>query len=287
VERRAFWSPFYQGGRRKASWANRSPSIAKRCRAAQYFATAQVRRPVIRRAFSRGVLPTTEPLTRHIPASQQLAAEAVRAARITFGNTTGASNASVQYVDRHGVGTHSRGLGRNTARTTSATSSTVGNVAYTNLPYITDAGAQLRGQLQRPGRGCRHYHRRRSRDGRDDDRPVPKRSWLDSSGAENGDKCAWILLGAGGAAADITLSTGKFPVQSLWSNAFSSGSAAACSRILDEMTRCSPCRRCTGISGIFVFWATDSEHGTEEVPFDDERTTCERFMTARLPRSIW
>ena len=51
----------------------------------------------------------------------------------------------------------------------------------------------------------------------------PNGGWLDSSGAENGDKCAWISSGPG-AAADINLSTGTFPVQSLWSNAFSSGS---------------------------------------------------------------
>jgi serine protease len=50
----------------------------------------------------------------------------------------------------------------------------------------------------------------------------PNGGWLDSAGAENGDKCAFISSGQG-AAADITLSTGIFPVQSLWSNAFSSG----------------------------------------------------------------
>ena len=47
--------------------------------------------------------------------------------------------------------------------------------------------------------------------------------WLDSRGAENGDKCAWISSGQG-AASNIHLSTGTFPVQSLWSNAFNGGS---------------------------------------------------------------
>ena len=46
--------------------------------------------------------------------------------------------------------------------------------------------------------------------------------WFDQQGAENGDKCAWISSGQG-AAADVTFSTGTFPVQSLWSNAFNSG----------------------------------------------------------------
>jgi hypothetical protein len=50
----------------------------------------------------------------------------------------------------------------------------------------------------------------------------PSTGWLDSGGAENGDKCAWITTGHQGAAADISLSTGSFPVQSLWSNATSS-----------------------------------------------------------------
>ena len=53
--------------------------------------------------------------------------------------------------------------------------------------------------------------------------PVPSSGWVDSSGAEIGDKCAWISSGQG-AAQNITLSTGTFAVQSLWDNAFSGGS---------------------------------------------------------------
>ena len=50
----------------------------------------------------------------------------------------------------------------------------------------------------------------------------PSTGWTDTSGAENGDKCAWISSGQG-AMADLTLSTGRFAVQSTWSNAFNSG----------------------------------------------------------------
>src|SRR5258708_13597280 len=52
--------------------------------------------------------------------------------------------------------------------------------------------------------------------------PFPSSGWLDGSGAENGDKCAWIGSGQG-AAANISLGSNSFAVQSLWSNAFNSG----------------------------------------------------------------
>jgi serine protease len=52
--------------------------------------------------------------------------------------------------------------------------------------------------------------------------PFPSTGWLDSSGAENGDKCAWISSGQG-AAANISLGVNSFAVQSLWSNALNVG----------------------------------------------------------------
>jgi serine protease len=42
-----------------------------------------------------------------------------------------------------------------------------------------------------------------------------------------GDKCAWITTGNQGASSDLLLSTGTYPVQSLWSNAFD-GDAGGC-----------------------------------------------------------
>ena len=46
---------------------------------------------------------------------------------------------------------------------------------------------------------------------------VFRTGWLDASGAENGDKCAWISSGVG-ATQNVSFSTGTFAVQSLWSN---------------------------------------------------------------------
>src|SRR6266403_727840 len=74
------------------------------------------------------------------PRQSQLAAEAVRAAQ-HFGNTSASSNASAQYVIATATRNSSSGFGRQYCAYHSSTSSTVGNVAYTNLPYITDAGA--------------------------------------------------------------------------------------------------------------------------------------------------
>jgi serine protease len=156
------------------------------------------------------------------PRQSQIAAEAVRAAQ-HFGNTTAASNASVQYVIATSHGHNSGGFGTQYCAYHSSTSSTVGNVAYTNLPYITDAGVSCGANFNGlgPNAGITIVGGHEMAETMTDQ--FPNGGWLDSSGAENGDKCAWISSGQG-AAADITLSTGTFPVQSLWSNAFNTDS---------------------------------------------------------------
>ena len=152
----------------------------------------------------------------------QIAAEAVRAAA-HYGNTTAASNASVQYVIATSKGHSSNGFKTQYCAYHSSTSSTNGNVAYTNLPYITDAGASCGANFNGlgPDAGITIVSGHEMAETITDQ--FPNGGWLDSSGAENVDKCAWISSGQG-ASADITLTTGKFAVQSLWSNAFNSGS---------------------------------------------------------------
>jgi putative Ig domain-containing protein len=46
----------------------------------------------------------------------------------------------------------------------------------------------------------------------------PAGGWTDSSGAENGDKCAWITPGTTGGAFNLATSTGAFAMQTTWAN---------------------------------------------------------------------
>jgi len=156
------------------------------------------------------------------PRQSQIAAEAVTAAA-HFGNTTAASNATVQYVIATATGHNSNGFKTQYCAYHSATSSSYGNVAYTNLPYITDAGASCGANFNGLGPKAGITIVSGHEMGETITDQFPNGGWLDSSGAENGDKCAWISSGQG-ASADVSLSTGTFAVQSLWSNAFNSGS---------------------------------------------------------------
>lgn len=154
------------------------------------------------------------------PNQSQLAGEAVRAAAF-FGNTTSASNASVQYVIATAHGDNPSGFPRSYCAWHSSTKSGKVDIAYTNLPYITDAGAACGANFNGLGANAGitivagHEMAESITD------QFPNGGWLDSSGEEIADKCVWISSGQG-AAAQAALSTGPFPVQSLWSNAFNS-----------------------------------------------------------------
>jgi hypothetical protein len=152
------------------------------------------------------------------PKQSQIAAEAVRAAK-NFANTTATSNASVQYVIATAHGNNSSGFGTRYCAYHSSTTSSYGDIAYTNLPYITDAGANCGANFNGLGAKAGITIVEGHEAGETITDQFPSTGWLDSGGAENGDKCAWISSGQG-AAAKVTFSTGTFPVQSLWSNAF-------------------------------------------------------------------
>jgi serine protease len=161
----------------------------------------------------------------------QLAAEAEKAAT-HFGNTTTSSNRNAQYVIVSPTGTNPdnyQGSGfcawhdyTGDATLDGGGGATGPLLAFTNLPYIPDAGAScgagvVDGQLLD---GVTivggHEYAETITD------QFPAGGWTSSSGAENGDLCAWKTSGAG-RMVDITLSTGSFAVQGTWSNLASNG----------------------------------------------------------------
>jgi hypothetical protein len=156
------------------------------------------------------------------PTQSQLAAEAVRAAG-HFGNTSSATNNTVQYVIATATGNNASGFGTQYCAWHSSTSSSYGNIAYTNLPYITDAGASCGANFNGLGSkaGITIVEGHEMAETITDQ--FPNGGWLDRSGAENGDKCAWITSGQG-ASASVSMNGTSYPVQSLWSNAFNSNS---------------------------------------------------------------
>jgi len=95
-----------------------------------------------------------------------------------------------------------------------------GTLAYTNLPYITDAGASCGANFNGLGATAGITIVEGHEFAETETDIFPNGGWLDSKGAENGDKCAWISSGPG-ASARVPMGNTSFPVQSLWSNAAS------------------------------------------------------------------
>jgi serine protease len=152
------------------------------------------------------------------PSQSQLAAEAAKAANTYFKDFS----ANSQYVIATAHGNNSRGFGIQWCAYHSTTSASGKTISWTNLPYITDAGANCGANFNGLGAnaGITIVSGHEMAESVTD--PFPNSGWVDSSGAEIGDKCAWITTGNPGASADTTLGTwGTFAVQSLWSNAAS------------------------------------------------------------------
>jgi serine protease len=105
--------------------------------------------------------------------------------------------------------------------------STVGDVAFTNMPYVYDMGTSC-------GMGSVNGNTAQGKldgftivEGHEYAETVtdqnPAGGWTNhvsgsaSNGQENGDECAWISSGQG-ATANVTMGSGTFPMQSTWSN---------------------------------------------------------------------
>jgi Putative Ig domain len=151
----------------------------------------------------------------------QIATEARRGA-LHFGENTQALNRDTQYFVVSPTGTHPDGF--NTASGNFCawhyyTGSSV-VVAYTNMPYVTDAGLSCGQDFVNSGSAGTldgvtivggHEYTETITD------QFPAGGWTDAAGNESADKCAWVNTGAG-ASQDITLATGTFAVQGIWAN---------------------------------------------------------------------
>jgi serine protease len=172
----------------------------------------------------------------------QLGVEAVNAAA-HFGNTTAASNRNAQYIIVSPTGTHPDGYNTpsgqfcawhdwngDTTLSGGAVTSPYGDIAFTNSPYITDMGASCGQNFVNSGSagtldGVSIVNGHEYAETITDQNPAG--GYTDSSGAENGDKCAWITPGTAGGSFDLTTGTGTFAMQTTWAND-GNGGAGAC-----------------------------------------------------------
>jgi hypothetical protein len=142
------------------------------------------------------------------PSDSALQAEAARAA----GHFGAGTSVNVQIVVATPTGHSSRGFGTQYCAYHGAVSSDP-NITYTDLPYMTDAGASCgENSVSRTLDGVSIVEGHELAEAITD--PLLN-AWFDASGQEIGDKCAWINL------QDINTSGGSFAVQPLWSNAAS------------------------------------------------------------------
>ncbi len=144
------------------------------------------------------------------PTQAQMAAEAASAAA-HFGDRS----ASASYVVAMPHGISPSGFGTQYCAYHSTTTSGGSTIAWTNLPYMPDAGVSC---------GANSVNSSGALDGvtivggheQGETETDPQlNAWYDSSGAENGDMCAWINL-------ENNPNAGGYPTQPLWSNATSS-----------------------------------------------------------------
>jgi hypothetical protein len=158
------------------------------------------------------------------PGDADIRAEAKRAADF-FGNTTPASNASVEYVIDTPHGNSTSGFNTQWCAYHGWAPTADGNLSYTDFPYQTDAGANCGQNFVNSGSaglldGVSIVGGHEFAESETD--PDTAGGWYDTTGAETGDKCAWIQFGPG-TAVDISLGGRSFAVQSLWSNSANSG----------------------------------------------------------------
>jgi serine protease len=122
-----------------------------------------------------------------------------------FGNTTAASNATVQCVIATPHGDNSPGFGTQYCAYHSSTSSSAGNIAFTNLPHITDAAASCGANFNGLGADAGITIVGGHEPAETETDQFASGGWLDSHNSAIGDKCGWISSGVE-AAATVTVS---------------------------------------------------------------------------------
>jgi hypothetical protein len=154
----------------------------------------------------------------------QIGSEAVKAAG-HFGNTTASSNRYAQYVVFSPKGTNPDNYKTNGFcawhdwNGDLGVSSSYGDVALTNLPYLSDVGASCGAGFVNSGNSLDGYT---IVEGHEYAETItdqnPAGGWTSfSTGQENADECAWISSGQG-KSANVTMGNGTYPMQSTWSN---------------------------------------------------------------------
>ena len=164
----------------------------------------------------------------------QLAQEAIKAAQ-HFGNTTAASNRYVQYVILSPTGTHPDGFNTPTGSFCAwhdwngdqSVTSPVGDVAFTNMPYVYDMGSSCgtssvnsgaQGNLDGFSIVGGHEYAETVTD------QNPAGGWTNHTGnatyngQENGDECAWLTTPSNAATQNVVMGNGTYAMQSTWSN---------------------------------------------------------------------
>lgn len=142
--------------------------------------------------------------------ASQIAGEAVIAAA-HFGNTTQTPNLNDQYVIASPSGTHPDGFPHGFCAWHSSTTSSYGNIAYTNLPYVPDLPAADCTTIASPGPLDGYESTETHEYAETVSDPFPSNGWLKGS-AEIADLCENLD-------AHLTIHGATFDVQGLWSNA--------------------------------------------------------------------
>jgi hypothetical protein len=176
-----------------------------------------------------------------IASAHDLASEAVKAAD-HFGNKSAAANRYVLYFILSPPGTHPDRFNTGSPDATfcawhdyssdakldgGPVASNFGGVAFTNMPYVVDAGQNCganflnkdaTGALDGVTINAGHEYAETITD------EFPNGGWTNQSsipllgGEENADECTWISPGEEGGVGSVQMSNGSYTLQSSWSN---------------------------------------------------------------------